>query len=73
VFIFFHVEENEPKEDARVPRRYALPCASSTRPERAETRFAQKVRALLSGRIVDARRGTKGDNIPELCDFRDPL
>jgi hypothetical protein len=36
------------------------PCASSTRPERAETRFAQTVRTLLSGRVDDARRGTKG-------------
>jgi hypothetical protein len=62
LFMFFRVEENEPKEDARVPRRYVLPCASPIRPERAETRFAQTVRALFSGRIVDARRGTKGMN-----------
>jgi hypothetical protein len=55
LFIFFRVEENEPKEDARVPRRGALPCASSTRPERAETRPAfakatagfRQVRALF--------------------------
>jgi len=56
-----------------------LPCASSLRPEHAETRPSsprlrrtptrlrqafggQAVRALLSGRIVDARRGTKGTN-----------
>jgi len=30
------------------------------RPEHAETRFAQTVRALDTGRIGDARRGTKG-------------
>jgi len=38
LFIFFRVEENEPKEDARVTRCCALPCASPTRPAPAETR-----------------------------------
>jgi hypothetical protein len=32
------------------------------RPEPAETRFAQTVRVLLSGRLADAQRGTKGEN-----------
>ena len=30
-FIFCHVTENEAKEHARVPRRFALPCASRLR------------------------------------------
>ncbi len=60
LFIFFHVEENEPKEDARAPRCFALPCALSCQPERAETRCAQTVRALGSGHHANARRGTKG-------------
>jgi len=32
------VPENEAKEHARVPRCFALPCASPLRPARAETR-----------------------------------
>jgi len=31
LFIFFHVAENEPKEDAHVPRTRGLPCASPNR------------------------------------------
>ncbi|MBC2735313.1 MAG: hypothetical protein HF981_13220 [Desulfobacteraceae bacterium] len=31
------------------------------RPGPAETRFAQTVRALLSGRVANARRGTRGN------------
>jgi len=63
LFIFFRVEENEPKEDARVPRCFALPCASPLRPEHAETRppsaDSDSPRAF-SGHIVDARRETMG-------------
>jgi hypothetical protein len=63
LFIFFHVEENEPKEDARVPlpparRRYAR----GTRKLTPLSAGFKQVRAPLSGRTVDARRGTKGIN-----------
>jgi hypothetical protein len=64
--IFFRVKENGSKRKRPCP---ACPCASSRRPEHAETRpaFAQataglrKVRALYSVRPADARRGTKGN------------
>jgi len=59
LFIFFHVEENEPKEDARVP----LNPARRRRDRSArKLTFAQTVPALFSVRSADARRGTKGIN-----------
>jgi hypothetical protein len=57
LFIFFPVEENEPKEDARVPLFPARRrCGRSAR----KLAIAQTVRALCSVRHVDARRGPKG-------------
>jgi len=60
-FVFFHMKENEPKENSPYPAiPPGLPCASPMWPEHAETRFAQTVRVLFTGHLVDARRGTKG-------------
>jgi hypothetical protein len=62
LFIFFHVKENEPKENARVT---GLSCASPTRTAHAETRppaaGSHNPRAF-SVRIADARPRDKGTN-----------
>jgi hypothetical protein len=64
MIIFFHVEENEPKEDARVPLDPARRRHGRSTRKLVRLRFGygglRQVRVLLSGRIADARRGTKG-------------
>ena len=64
MFIFFHVEENEPKEDARVPLDPARRRHGRSTRKLARLRLGyngrKQVRVLLPGRIADARRGTKG-------------
>jgi len=92
-FIFFRVKENESKENARVPwplrgyparlrhdqsaRKLPRHLAGSDLPE-----AGKQVRALLSGRIGDARHGTKGiqnqqrksfSNLLQKADLRSPL
>ena len=61
LLIFFNVEENEPKEDAHVPLDPARRrCGRSARKRTPLPAGLKQVRALLSGRIADARRGTMG-------------
>jgi len=60
LFIYFHAEENEPKEDARVSLSPVRRRGGRSARERAHLWRVQTVRALYSVRHVDARRGTKG-------------
>jgi len=64
---FLHFLSRDRNRSKRARPCPAYPCASSVRPERAEThppslglRRAQTVRALFSVRPADARRGTMG-------------
>jgi hypothetical protein len=60
LFIFFHVKENEPKENA-VPRLILrVVDAAGARGNSPAGGGLKQVRVLFSDHLADARRGTKG-------------
>jgi len=63
LFIFFHVEENEPKEDTRIPRILRVAASAGARGNSPAFRRAQTVRGLFPSVASMLGAGQRGINL----------